>query len=226
MTQRRTARNQARSLYDRISRGYDLIADASEHAIRERGIRALGLAQGERVLEIGYGTGHGLISMATAVGKTGQVYGVDISSGMTAVARASIGSAGLRNVTLTVGDADVLCFRSNVFDAVFMSFTLELFASAVPDVLAEVRRVLRDGGRLGVVAMAETGETNPMTNLYHWAHRHWPHLVDCRPIDVASVLQAARFQTEIADVSAIWALPVVVAIGVKASVGSQEGPTT
>ena len=125
------------------------MADASEHAIRERGIRALGLSQGERVLEIGYGTGHGLVSLANAVGKTGQVHGVDISSGMTAVARARIGSAGLRNVTLTVGDAGVLCFRSNVFDAVFMSFTLELFESAVPDVLAEVRRVLRDGGSTG-----------------------------------------------------------------------------
>ena len=202
------------------------MADPSERAIRERGIRALGLSQGERVLEIGYGTGHGLVSLADAVGQAGQVHGVDISSGMTAVARGRIGSAGLRNVTLTVGDADVLCFRSSVFDVVFMSFTLELFESALPDVLAEVRRVLRTGGRLGVVAMAETGETNPMIDLYHWAHLHWPHLVDCRPIDVASVLQAAGFQTEIADVQAIWALPVVVAIGVKASGDTQDGPTT
>jgi demethylmenaquinone methyltransferase/2-methoxy-6-polyprenyl-1,4-benzoquinol methylase len=60
--------------------------------------------------KIGYGTGHGLVSLANAVGQAGQVHGVDISSGMTAVARARIESAGLRNVTLTVGDADVLCF--------------------------------------------------------------------------------------------------------------------
>lgn len=226
MTERQTARNRTRSFYDRISRGYDLMADSSEHAIRERGIRALGLSRGQRVLEVGYGTGHGLVGLAHAVGKTGQVHGVDISSGMTAVARARIESAGLRHVTLTVGDARALCFRSNVFDAVFMSFTLELFESAIPDVLAEVHRVLRDGGRLGVVAMAETGETNPMIDLYHWAHRQWPHLVDCRPIDVATVLHAARFQTETAGASAIWTLPVVVAIGVKASVGSPEGPTT
>ena len=148
MTERRTVLNRTRSFYDRISRGYDLIADSSEHAIRERGIRALGLSEGQRVLEIGYGTGHGLVSLSNAVGKTGQVHGVDISLGMTAVARARIGSAGLRNVTLTVGDAGVLCFRSNVFDAVLMSFTLELFESAVPEVLAEVHRVLRDGARL------------------------------------------------------------------------------
>lgn len=224
--ERPSSRNQTRLFYDRISHGYDLIADSSEHAIRERGIRALGLTDGQRVLEIGYGTGHGLLSLAHAVGETGQVHGVDISSGMTVVARARVGSAGLRNVTLTVGDASLLCFRSSVFDAVFMSFTLELFDSTAPSVLAEVHRILRADGRLGVVAMAETGKTNPMIDLYQWAHRHWPRLVDCRPIDVASVLQAARFQTEIADVCAIFTLPVVVAIAVKAAVGSQKGPTT
>lgn len=226
MTEPRTARDRTRSFYDRISRGYDLIADSSEHAVRERGIRGLGLSEGQRVLQVGYGTGHGLVGLAEAVGKTGQVHGVDVSSGMTAVARARIESAGLRHVTLTVGDARLLCFRSKVFDAVFMSFTLELFGSAIPDVLAKVRRALRDGGRLGVVAMAETGETNPMIDLYHWAHRQWPHLVDCRPIDVATVLQAARFHIETAGASAIWALPVVVAIAVKASVGSPGSPTT
>jgi demethylmenaquinone methyltransferase/2-methoxy-6-polyprenyl-1,4-benzoquinol methylase len=220
---RRTTRSHTRSFYDRISGSYDLIADASEHAIRDRGIRALGLSEGQRVLEIGYGTGHGLVSLAEAVGKTGRVHGVDLSSGMTAIARARLGAAGLRNVTLAVGDARDLCIRSNAFDAVFMSFTLELFESAVPQVLAEVRRVLRDGGRLGVVAMAETGETNPMIDLYQWAHRHWPRVVDCRPIDVLRVLRSARFQAETADAGAIWTLPVVIAIGVKTSVRSHEG---
>jgi hypothetical protein len=52
------------------------------------------------------------------------------------------------------------------------------------------------------------------------------HLVDCRPIDVASVLQAARLQTETAGAGAIWILPMIIAIGVKASVASKEGPTT
>src|SRR5436190_6783051 len=100
MTERRATRSRTRSVYDRISRRYDIIADSSEHASRELGIRSLGLSPGQRVLEIGYGTGHGLVSLATAVGKTGQVHGVDISTGMTAVARARIESAGLHNVTL------------------------------------------------------------------------------------------------------------------------------
>ena len=80
MTERRTARDQARRFYDRISRAYDFIADSSEHAVRDLGVRALGLSHGQRLLEIGCGTGHGLVSLADAVGQTGRVHGVDISA--------------------------------------------------------------------------------------------------------------------------------------------------
>ena len=114
------------------------------------------------------------------------------------------------------GRARLLAFRSNTFDAVFMSFALELFESAMPQVLAEVRRVLRSAGRVGVVAMAETGQSNAMTIVYNWAHRRWPHVVDCRPIDLTGAMQAARFQTRVAAAATIWGLPVIAAIGLKA----------
>jgi demethylmenaquinone methyltransferase/2-methoxy-6-polyprenyl-1,4-benzoquinol methylase len=199
MTVRPQTRSKTRAFYDGISSAYDLIADSSEHAVREIGVRALDVSSGERVLEIGCGTGHGLVSLATDVGHVGQVHGIDISSGMMAVARSRIESTGLRNVTLTLGDATVLCFRSGVFDAVFMSFTLELFERAMSDVLKEVRRVLRIGGRVCIVAISDTGHTNAMTDLYEWLHRRWPQLVDCRPIDVVGVLRAAQFDTTIAQ---------------------------
>ena len=144
---------------------------------------------------------------------------------MMAVARRRVQSAALRNVTLTIGDARLLCFRSSVFDAVFMSFTLELFEEAIPNVLADVRRVLRIGGRVGIVAMSDSGKTNAMIDLYEWLHRRWPHFIDCRPIDVVGVLQKAHFHARTAHVTAIWGLPVIAAIGVKTSDTSQEGST-
>ena len=222
MTEGQTARSNTRRFYDRISHAYDFIADSSEHAVRDLGVRALGVSHGQRVLEIGCGTGHGLVSLVDAVGQTGQVHGVDISLGMISVARARIRSFGLRNVTLTSGDASALCFRSNVFDAVFMSFTLELFESTVVEVLSEVRRVLQVGGRVGVVAMADTGQTNAMIDLYEWLHRRWPDFIDCRPINVVGVLEAARFHTFTAYRTAIWGLPVIAAVGVKVA-GSEKG---
>jgi demethylmenaquinone methyltransferase/2-methoxy-6-polyprenyl-1,4-benzoquinol methylase len=217
MTSRRTVRSSTRDFYDGISRAYDLIADSSEHAARDLGLQALGASAGQRVLDIGYGTGHALVRLANDVGQTGHVHGVEISSGMMTVARRHVQSAGLRNVTLTIGDARVLSFRSNVFDVVFMSFTLELFESAIPDVLAEVRRVLRVGGRVGIVAMSDTGQTNAMIDLYQWLHRHWPQFIDCRPIDLVRLLRAANFHTSTTLATTIWGLPVMAAIATKAS---------
>jgi ubiquinone/menaquinone biosynthesis C-methylase UbiE len=142
---------------------------------------------------------------------------------MMAVARRRIQSAALRNVTLTTGDARVSCFRSSVFGAVFMSFILELFEEAIPNVLAQVGRVLRVGGRVGIVAMSDSGQTNAMSDLYRWLHRRWPHCIDCRPIDIVDVLQEAHFQARTAHVAEIWGLPVVAAVGIKALVNWQEG---
>jgi demethylmenaquinone methyltransferase/2-methoxy-6-polyprenyl-1,4-benzoquinol methylase len=142
---------------------------------------------------------------------------------MISVADARVRSAGLRQVRLTIGDARALCFRSLFFDAAFMSFTLELFDSTMAQVLGEIRRVLRPGGRVGIVAMAETGQTNAMIDLYEWLHRHWPHFVDCRPIDVEGALQAAGFHTSTVHTTAIWNLPVVAAVGINTSNGSEKG---
>ena len=107
-----------------------------------------------------------------------------------------------------------------------MSFTLELFEGAIPNVLAEVRRVLRVGGRVGIVAMADSGQTNPIIDLYEWLHQRWPHFIDCRPIDVVGVLQEAHFQASYrADHGDLGASSRSPAIGVKTSAGSQDGST-
>lgn len=209
-----SADDQTRRFYDWLSHGYDLLSDSSEHAIRDVGLQALRLSSGQRVLEVGFGTGHGLVSAGAAVGPTGHVYGVDISAGMVSVAAARIAATDLRNVSLACGDARALCFCSHVFDAAFLSFTLELFGSTMSSVLRELGRVLRDGGRVGVVAMADSGHANVMTDVYNWLHHHFPRVVDCQPIDAVRLLDGAGFDTEIVCESAIWGLPVVAVVGV------------
>jgi len=207
------------AFYDRISHVYDAIADTSEHEARGRGLELLGARAGEHALEIGYGTGHAMVELAAAVGESGRVVGIDISAGMHEVANARLVEAKLASrVRLLVDQVPPLPFEDKRFDAVFMSFTLELFdAATIPTVLEEVRRVLRPGGRLGVVAMATTpaGERESvLTHTYKWMHRHFPHIVDCQPIDVAALLEGAGFEVSVQESMKIWTLPVAVLVAV------------
>jgi ubiquinone/menaquinone biosynthesis C-methylase UbiE len=202
--------------YDRISGAYDLIADASEGACREQGLNALNVRIGERVLEIGFGTGHALTSLAEAVGPTGRVCGIELSRGMLNVARKRAPGVDGSGVALAIDDARTLCFQNAVFDAAFMSFTLELFdPDDIPIVLSEISRVLRPAGRLGVVGMAQTIPINTMTEVYQWLHRHFPHFVDCRPIDVVGSLKLAKFDVTSDTTMSIWGLAVACAVGAK-----------
>jgi ubiquinone/menaquinone biosynthesis C-methylase UbiE len=212
------ARAQTRANYDRLSRWYDLLAGSAERRYRELGLAGLAVGPGERVLEIGPATGQALILLARAAGPTGTACGIDLSPGMCRVARQRTGqtASGLPRASIVCGDAVELPFPGGVFDALFMSFTLELFA---PDdmarVLAECRRVLRAGGRLGVVAMAESGPPNLMDRLYRGAHRRFPAWIDCRPIPVTEILAGAGFRISSTTHGSLWGLAVAVAVGSK-----------
>ncbi len=91
-----------KSFYDRISRAYDTLADSNEHRSREAGEAALKLLPGERVLELGYGTGNSIVNLADMVGPTGHVDGLDVSEGMQKVAQEKIDQKGLTGQRSTV----------------------------------------------------------------------------------------------------------------------------
>lgn len=206
-----------RHFYDRIANAYDLIADSNERAARQAGVRALSLKEGESVLELGFGTGNEVLDLAGLVGAKGKVAGIDISPGMLAVARKKLDEAAPSTpIDLRVGDARYLPFAEGSFDAVYTSFTLELFpAEDIPLVLAEAHRVLQPGGRIGVVSMASVRPGHPVSTLertYIWMHRHFPHLVDCRPIDTEKVISAAGFRTLSVTDLEIWTMPVRVVV--------------
>lgn len=213
-----------RAFYDRISQAYDTIADASERPARLTGLHALAVKPGERVLEVGCGTGNELLDLAELVGAGGKVYGIDISPGMLAVAHQKLSlKPQPAAVELRVGDARQLPYEDASIDAVYCSFTLELFPTDdMATVLKEIRRVLKPGGRLGVVSMAIVpvgGHASALENTYVWMHRHFPHVVDCRPIDAAAALEGAGFRVTSRTDLAIWTMPVQAVVGEKPAAG-------
>ena len=208
----------ARASYNRMSRWYDMIAGSTEKKYRDWGLEKLSAQPGESILEIGFGTGHCLVSLAKAVGPAGRVLGLDISDGMLAIARERLQKEGLNDrVDLHLGDAADLDFiGANILNGVFMSFTLELFDNPeIPLVLQECHRILKPGGRLAVVSMTKTNPPGVAVRMYEWFHEHMPDYADCRPIFARRALEESGFEIQDVSLSSMWGLPVEIALGKK-----------
>lgn len=211
------SKEEAKSSYDKMSRYYDTLSGRFEKKYRDIGLHMLNVREGERVLEIGFGTGHCLLALARAVGDTGKVYGIDISEGMSKIARSRINDAGLlHRVELECGDAANLPHEENYFDAIFMSFTLELFDTPeIPKVLGECRRTLKANSRICVVSMEKGEKSTFMIRVYEWARKEFPNYIDCRPIYVKEIIAEAGFnQLEVKSLL-MWGLPVEIVKGQK-----------
>ncbi|MBM3151720.1 MAG: class I SAM-dependent methyltransferase [Chloroflexi bacterium] len=192
----------ARRNYDRLSRLYDWFA-GSEKSVTEAGLRLLDPQPGERALEIGPGTGHGLVWLSQSGIRP---VGLDLSAGMLAQARAA-GKRSRTQADLCQGDALSLPFPNFTFHAIFLSFTIELFSDIeIPLLLAACACALKPGGRLGVVSLAQ--EESRMVQAYEWTHRRWPTVVDCRPIPIRHFLHANGYQVREARRERIWGLPI------------------
>lgn len=209
----------ARVNYTRLSRWYDRIAGSSEAKYRQIGIQALDLQLGERVLEIGFGTGHCLEAFAKISGSKGFVFGIDISDGMAYVTQRRLGAKGFNDlVNLIIGDGVHIPISNGCFDTVFLSFTLELFDTPeIPVVLKECKRILVSGGRLVVVSMEKGTPPTAAQIIYEWFHKRLPVLVDCRPINAQQVLLDTGFHVENIIKEKMWGLPVSIISAISAS---------
>ena len=209
-------KEETRHYYNKIAKVYDLLSEEAEKPMREAGLKKLAARPGERILEVGFGTGHYLVEIAKSVGPNSKALGIDISDQMLKHAQDVLAKDGLADCAeLRCGDAEQLPYEANSLDAIFFSFTLELFDTPeIPKVLAECKRVLRPGGRLVVVAVSREGKPGVMLNLYEWTHKHFPNLMDCRPIYVRRALEAADFTIKEADVESMW-VPVEIVLAVK-----------
>jgi ubiquinone/menaquinone biosynthesis C-methylase UbiE len=199
---------EARRSYNKMSRWYDLFAGTSERKFMNLGIEQLCPKPGEQMLEIGCGTGHGLLSIARSVAPLGRINGLDISEGMLAQSRNLLRKSDFANlIHLQLGDGCQLPYPTNSFSAVFISFTLELFDTPeIPLVLRECWRVLKQEGRIVIVCL--TKKDSLPVQIYEWFHNKMPSFVDCRPINVHLYLIQAGFKITDSSIKNMWGLPV------------------
>lgn len=211
------SKEEAIKAYDRISKFYDYTEGIFENRYISMALKELKIRKGEVILEIGFGTGNAFIKIAEYIGKSGAVYGIDISPKMLELANNKIRKRLFTDrVKLACGDAINLPYPDNKFDAVFLSFTLELFDTCeIPIVLKEIKRVLKLNGRLGVVSLSKDNGKSLFIRLYEWAHIKFPKYIDCRPIFVTKSIKEAGFDIGYKKKAKIFIAPIEIVVGIK-----------
>src|SRR5437867_7693286 len=133
-------------VYENLASVYDLVFGPTLHPGRVHAIHRMGIKPGDRVLEVGVGTGIN----AALYPRDCAVTGIDLSGPMLEKARDRVARKGIRNVRLLEMDAADLTFGDDTFDIVYAPYVI----SVVPDPVAvarEMHRVCRPGGRIVIL---------------------------------------------------------------------------
>jgi demethylmenaquinone methyltransferase/2-methoxy-6-polyprenyl-1,4-benzoquinol methylase len=164
-------------MFDRISRRYDLLnrvlSLGLDRGWRRRLVDVLELRPGARVLDLATGTGDVALTLLRRSPGI-DVVGLDPSRRMLELARTKLRGAA-RRCWLSEGVAEALPFPDRAFDAVTLAFGIR----NVPDrerALRDIARVLRPGGRLGILELAEprSGWVAPLSRF--WVRRVVPRV--------------------------------------------------
>lgn len=190
-------------VYAKLSPIYDIVFGPILQPGRVVAVTRMQIRPGDRVLEIGAGTG----MTAPLYPRDCHVTAIDLSAAMLEKARERVAREGLRNVRLLEGDAAGLTFEDDSFDSVYAPYTI----SVVPDpvqVAREMRRVCRPGGR--IVMLNHFRSANPSVSRLESAISPLTvHLGFKADLDLTGVLEQADLEPisiEKVNVPPIWSL--------------------
>ena len=165
------AREKARKVagvFDSVAPSYDLMNDLMSAGLHRAwkafAVELSGVKDGERVLDVAGGSGDLASAFARRVGPRGQVWLTDINAAMLARGRDRLLDDG-QATPVAQCDAERLPFPDDYFDCVSVAFGLRNMTSK-DAALAEMRRVLKPGGRLLVLEFSKVWQ--PLTRAYDW----------------------------------------------------------
>jgi arsenite methyltransferase len=146
------------------------------------------LKEGDVVLDLGSGGGIDVLISARRVGPTGHAYGLDMTDEMLDLARANAATAGVANVEFLHGHMEAIPLPDACIDVVISNCVVNLS----PDkraVFAEIHRVLKSGGRVGISDLVADDHLTPDDRAAIGSH------VDC----IAGALTFAEYTEHLAD---------------------------
>jgi len=134
------------SVYEKLATVYDLTFGPALHPGRLVALEGMGIQPGDRILEVGVGTGINV----PLYPRNCHVTGIDFSASMLEKARERVERKGLTNVRLLEMDAANLSFPDNSFDIVYAPYVISVVCDPLR-VVREMKRVCRPGGKLIVL---------------------------------------------------------------------------
>jgi phosphatidylethanolamine/phosphatidyl-N-methylethanolamine N-methyltransferase len=190
-------------VYEKLASVYDLIFGPTLHPGRLVARDRMGIKPGDRILEVGVGTGIN----TSLYPRNCHITGIDLSASMLEKARERVAREGLRDVRLLEMDAASLTFADDAFDIVYAPYLV----SVVPDpvrVAREMRRVCRPGGK--IIVLNHFRSANPVLSRLERAISPFTvHIGFKSDLDLPGFLAQAELQPlsiEKVNIPRIWSL--------------------
>ncbi|TDC84610.1 class I SAM-dependent methyltransferase [Actinomadura sp. 7K507] len=172
--------------------------DAGNGGFNEFLLDGAAIGPRDRVLDVGCGSGQ-VTRLAAEQARSGDATGVDLSAPMLARARSLAEEQGATNVTFEQGDAQIHPFPEAAFDVAVSRFGVMFFADPIA-AFGNIRRALREDGRLAFLSMAPIGESDLGTVLAALPSREEPPIGHHGPLSLSDpdrvheVLEGAGFR--------------------------------
>jgi len=191
----RISQKDIRTLYNSLSGIYDLWGLLAESKARNRAIELAGIKDGQNILEVAVGTGLAFYKIVKG-NRKGQNLGIDISPGMLDKAKKRLSKLAGVSYQLELGSAFHLPAGDGQFDLLVNNYMFDLIPFDEMDgILAEFKRVLKEGGKLVLVNMTKGEQFG--SGLYDLIFRLSPKSMGgCRGVRLSDRLMDQGFQVE------------------------------